>query len=297
MKITRLSVYDSIKEGASNALDTTLYSKFKYGHRPTAVIFAVKMFKTFLKEFNNEWLKDHNDQLVITTSPYWFTPPAAHALVAHVHHMLNERYMRLGLTPVRYVKIHRSSAPVTDFSKLGEEERKLNMKRDSLSVDPEALKGKVLLVVEDSRITGAHEEKTIKFAEEMGVKHIIFVYIISLKNGASDPDVENRINHIAMSDLTMLHRLMLTPEDFAFNSRVCRFLLSWPNIEDLTQFFKYLSDQLLFTVYASSINDGYALSDKFKAGFEVVRNEVESRDNLSIHSEETPVISIAASQH
>ena len=41
MKITRLSAYD-IHEGKINSLDISLYSKFKYGHRPTSVVFAKK---------------------------------------------------------------------------------------------------------------------------------------------------------------------------------------------------------------------------------------------------------------
>ena len=55
MKITRLSAYD-IHEGKINSLDISLYSKFKYGHRPTSVVFAKKMFDTFLDSFDNEWL-------------------------------------------------------------------------------------------------------------------------------------------------------------------------------------------------------------------------------------------------
>lgn len=238
----------------------------------------------------------HN--LVVSTSPYWFTPPAAHSLAAHFHYLLNERFMNMGLMPVRYVKLHRSAAPVLDFSKLNAEDRKKNMKKDALSIDPKALKGKTLILIEDSRITGAHEGKIISHAKKFGVKGIIFVYVVNIANGIQDPNIENRINHVYINDLTMLYRLMLNPKDFAFNSRVCRFLLSWKNADELQNFFAHLSDKLLFTIYVSAINDGYALVEKFSKGFNLLKIEIASRNNIkeALTEEELPVISIAVSQ-
>ena len=73
--------------------------------------------------------------------------------------------------------------------------------------------------------------------------------------------------------------------------------MSWENLEELKTFFTHLSDQLLFIAYVSSINDGYCLVDTFKKGFEVLKEEVQSRGDLFIQSEETPIISLASSQH
>jgi hypothetical protein len=288
MKINRISAYTIDAENNLEnkpTLDFTEYSKFKYGHKPTAMKFAESMMSEFLNKFSLEKISGESSEFIVSTSPYWYTPPSANSLAMYFHYMLNELLLSAKNQPLTFLKIHRSSAPVCDFSKLSHRERLENMKRDTLSFDPFLLKGKRLILVEDARITGAHEQKIIDFMEKAGLEEIIFIYVVDVGSGKNDPDIENRINHKWVNDLDTLQLLMKKPDEFVLNSRLCRFILSWENQEELEDFCKRLSDEMLFGLYISSVNDGYGSVEKYAKGFEVVRQESRIRHHQLIKTD------------
>ena len=277
MKIHRISVYTIEQEPNKKNLNFTEYSKFKYGHKPTAIKFAENMVSEFLKNFPIDSFKDSCTNTIVSTSPYWYTPPSAYTLAVYFHYMLNELLLDSKNEPLTFLKIHRSSAPVCDFSKLTHNERLENLKKDTLHFDPFMLKGKKLILIEDARITGTHEQKIIDFMEKAGLEELIFVYVINIGFGSSDPDIENRINHKWVNNLDTIHLLMKKPDQFVLNSRLCRFILSWENKEELEDFCKRLSDEMLFGLYISSVNDGYGSVDKYASGFDIIRQETKIR--------------------
>ena len=70
MKIVRLSAY-TVEHGSSGVLlDFEKYSKFKYGFKPTTIIFAKKLLSLFLKKYGIEYFSTKPGNVIITTSPY-----------------------------------------------------------------------------------------------------------------------------------------------------------------------------------------------------------------------------------
>lgn len=277
MLIHRVSAYTVEDEQGKIPLDYAEYSRFKYGHRPTAVRFTENLMAAFLREHPLAAVCERSDDLIVSTSPFWFTPPAAYLLSLNFHYLLNEMMVERGQPPVTFLKIHRSRAPVTDFGKLTHRQRLANMKTDRLSFDPFMLKGGRLILVEDARITGAHEGRTIEFMEKSGLKELFFVYVVNVSYGKDDPDIENRINHRWVNDLGALQLLMRRPEEFLLNSRACRLVLSWPNRRELKDFCKRIGDETLFGLYTASVNDGYGTMPEFSKGFQLVRDEARYR--------------------
>lgn len=277
MKLSRVSAYTIEKDPGKKSLNFIDYSKFKYGHKPTAIKFAECMMAEFLKEFPVSYFSENGGSVIVSTSPYWYTPPSANILAVYFHYMLNELLLDEKKPPLTFLKIHRSAAPVCDFSKLTHKERLENLEKDTLSFDPFLLKGKRLILIEDARITGTHEQKIVEFMEKSGLEELIFVYVINVGFGETDPDIENRINHKWVNNLDTIQLLMKKPDQFILNSRLCRFILSWSNPEELEDFCKRLSDEMLFGLYISSVNDGYGTSDIYAAGFEIIRQETRIR--------------------
>ena len=296
MKVHKISAYTIENDGNKPILDFTEYSKFKYGHKPTSMKFAESMMSEFLNNFSLDNISDKSDEFIISTSPYWYTPPSAYSLAKYFHYMLNDLILEKKKQPFTFLKIHRSSAPVCDFSKLSHKERLENMKKNSLSFDPFLLKGKRLILIEDARITGAHEQKIIDFMEKAGLKEIIFIYVVDVGFGKNDPDIENRINHEWVNDLNTLQLLMKKPDEFLLNSRLCRFILSWEKRKELEDFCKRLSDEMLFDIYISSVNDGYGSVEKYAGGFEVVRQEVKIRHKQLVKTD-NPGIPLFLADH
>lgn len=179
----------------------------------------------------------------------------------------------------------RSSAPSCDFSKLSHAERKLNMQQNKLSVDENAVKGRTVIFIEDARITGAHEAKALECLEAAGAEKVILLYIIDVKHGKKDPDIENRINHSVINSLDELYRLMKNPDEYVLNSRACRFVLSWENKEELEKFAQKIPLTVLTELYSASITDGYGLMEKYADGFRIIREEVRERSHASFIAE------------
>lgn len=277
MNIKRISAYTIENEPGKPALDFDEYSRFKYGHKATAIKFAERMAQEFVKNFTLDFVAKDCSDVIVSTSPYWYTPPSANALATYFHFILNELMLETNHSPLTFIKIHRSAAPACDFSKLSHTERIENMKKDRISLDPSLLKDKTLILIEDARITGAHEKKIIDFMQESGVEDLIFVYVIDVGFGKDDPEIESRLNHKWVHNLDTIHLLMKNPEQFLINARLCRFILAWENKEELKDFCKRLRDEMLFGLYMSSINDCYNSVEKYRPGFEIIRAEIEFR--------------------
>jgi len=277
MKLQRISVYSLEEESDKNILDLVDYSKFKYGHKPTAIKFAENMVTEFTKVIPVSYLGENYRDVIVSTSPYWYTPPSAHILAIYFHYILNDMMIEEKHQPLTFLKIHRSAAPVTDFSKLTHKERLENLNKDTLSFDPFMLKGKKLILIEDARITGTHEKKITEFMEKAGLEELIFVYVVNISSGVVDPDIENRINHKWVNNLDTIQLLMKKPDQFVLNSRLCRFILAWENDSELEDFCKRLSDEMLFGLYISSVNDGYGTVEKYAKGFDIIRKETKVR--------------------
>lgn len=277
MKIQRISAYTIEKEEGKHELSLTEYSKFKYGHKSTSIKFAQRMISEFLEQFTIDHIANNCHNVIVSTSPYWYTPPSAHSLAVYFHFMLNDLMLEKKHSPLTFLKIHRSSAPVCDFSTLTHAERLANLGKENLSIDPTLLKGKTLFLIEDARITGTHEQKIIDFMEKAGLEEIIFIYVINISFGKDDPTIESRLNHEWVNDLDTIQLLMRRPDQFLINSRLCRFILSWKDKDELADFCKRLSDEMIFELYMSSINDCYNANEKYADGFEVIRNEIEFR--------------------
>lgn len=285
MKIKRASAFTMESGQKKPLLDIAEYSNFKYGHKPTVLTFAKKMTDELFSIFPIQKLISQQENVIVTTSPYWYTPPSVHPLALAVYENINEHLFERGKNSLRFIKMSRSSAPSCDFSKLSHAERKLNMQQNKLSVDENAVKGRTVIFIEDARITGAHEAKALECLEAAGAEKVILLYIIDVKHGKKDPDIENRINHSVINSLDELYRLMKNPDEYVLNSRACRFVLSWENKEELEKFAQKLPLTVLTELYSASITDGYGLMEKYADGFRIIREEVRERSHASFIAE------------
>jgi hypothetical protein len=282
MQIIRSAAF-SVQIGAPETiLNFQEYSQFKYGHKPTILKFAKKMVDGLFAIMPISKLIKNNQDIVIITSPFWHTPPSVYPLALEVHKLINEKLLDNKANAIKFVKISRSSAPSCDFSKLTVEERKLNMQRNKLSIDEDSVRDKTVIFIEDARITGAHEEKTIVCLEQAGAKKVILLYLIDVKNGKNDPDIENRLNHAVINSIDELYKLMRKPDEYVLNSRSVRFVLSWADHKELKKFFAKISSVILDELYSASITDGYGLMEKYAQGFELLRAEVKSRNKQQL---------------
>ena len=78
------------------------------------------------------------------------------------------------------------------------------MKMNHIHLDAVFLYGSNLLVVDDIKVTGQHQQTITRHAEEIAFEAVIFLYVVNIANveeAMRDPQIEDRINHAAVKSL------------------------------------------------------------------------------------------------
>jgi hypothetical protein len=136
-----------------------------------------------------------------------------------------------------------------------------------------------LIVVDDVRVTGAHQRCVTSASEGLPFGSRTFLYVaafVGARCGYFDPSVENALNHSVIKTLDDLARIVRA-DDFAWNVRVCKFLLNPDNRRDLPQFLAGMPDWFVRDLHRNSTRDGYACMDAYTGGHAIVRAELARR--------------------
>ncbi len=252
------------------------YSRFKYG--------SVGAAETFARALGAAFGDRHPDLartpgLLMTSSPYRYVPTAATTLARRLQAVLNAARARYGLPPAPLVQVDRSSASAGDYGTLSARDRDRLMAVNALSFrrfPAGQVRGAHLLVVDDVRMTGAHQRCLMRASDELPLAARTFLYIASFPGPAGacfDPTHEDALNHAAVRTLDDLAGIV-EAGDFAGNVRVCKFVLSPANHGDLPRFLARMPGWFVRDLHRDSSRDGYARMSLYAPSHAVVRAEL-----------------------
>jgi hypothetical protein len=196
--------------------------------------------------------------------------------------VLNAARARRGLAEAPLVQVDRTSPSDGDYGTLSATARDRLMAANTLSFRqflPDQVRGAHLLIVDDVRVTGAHQRCLIRASDGLPLAGRTFLYIASFGNPASgrlDPTQEDALNHAAIRSLDDLAGVV-TAEDFAWNVRVCKFTLDPANRSDLPQFLALMPGWFVRDLHRSSCRDGYAEMSRYAPSHAMVRTELAGR--------------------
>ena len=254
---------DIVFDQAGNLFDAYAYSRFKYGSAYMARQYALQLYRLLRQHHAELW---QIPTLWLTSSAYKFVPTASDSLA---HYLWEHWLKKTAASPIEKVKISRSLLFPADYGNLSQEERKQIMSKVDLHFD-DALhtsQPKDLLIIDDIRITGAHEHRLLEFAERQGFERIYFAYIAHLSPKA-EPTTEHWLNHTAIRDLEDLWDLWQL-EGCLLNARICKFLLSYPDAKALEKFAKALPATLAAKIAEGMWQDGYADMEMYAENWKI----------------------------
>lgn len=241
-----------IKDASSPPFQVNEYSRFKYGSRSVAKQFGYELSEQFIKrltmpstEFNPLFvdLKQafSTKQIVVIPSPYDFIPTATFAMKDYFLCHFNEWLIAEGFSPCQEAKIHRERSYHMDYGKMSAEERRLSISGDHFHTDREFLSNKFVLFMDDIRITGGHEERIEEMVERLDIDcDYMHLYYGFLVDPEASPTVEHEYNHASAKSLYDISWIIRN-EQFSWNTRVTKFILSAPEAE-FCQFISYQSE-------------------------------------------------------
>jgi hypothetical protein len=195
--------------------------------------------------------------------------------------VLNAARAAHGLAPVPLLRVERIGTSAGDYGTLSARARDLHMAANVLSFrrfPPAQVRGAHLLVVDDVRVTGAHQRCVMRASEDMAFLTRTFLYIACFRpaGGRFDPTQEDALNHAAVRTLGDLAGIV-ADGDFSGNVRVCKFVLNQANRPGLPRFLGQMPDWFVRDLHRNSCRDGYARMALYAPSHEVVRAELARR--------------------
>lgn len=248
-----------------------MYSKLKFGSDQAA--------RTMGYELATEFFCAHGDQLlandiVVFASPYNYIPNAATVMTKHFIDRLNELLVFAQGKHLEYSLVHRKVSYTADYGFLSKEKRRGLIDNDTFSVNKDFVKGKLLLFIDDVRITGTHEDKLIEVLGTEGIDNeAIFLYYASY-NG-NQPDVEAQLNFAAVKDLADFVTLTKEPNHHVI-IRPIKYLLS-RTADELKTALPGFSDDMIFSMYYGCLAEGYYKIPTYQTNFALLTAEKERR--------------------
>lgn len=255
------------------------YSRYKYG--------SVSAAETFAQALGAAFCQRHPELafapgVLLTSSPYAHVPAAATILARRLQPVLNTARARRGLAPAPLLQVDRISASEGDYGTLSALARDQHMAANALSFRrfrPEQIRDAHLLVVDDVRVTGAHQRCLMRASANLPFAARTFLYIAAFLNpvnGHFDPAQEDELNHAAVKSLDDL-AVIVESGDFAGNVRVCKFALSPANYAELPRFLRLMPGWFVHDLHRDSCRDGYARMELYAPSHAVVRAELSRR--------------------
>jgi predicted amidophosphoribosyltransferase len=269
----------TVNGGCRPPFSPARYSRYKYGSIAAAETFARALGAAFCQAQPELALAP---RMLMASSPYAHVPAAATTLARRLQPVLNVARAMNGLAPVPLLRVDRIRTSPGDYGTLSAQARDLHMAANVLSFRrfrPAQVRGAHLVLVDDVRVTGAHQRCLMRATEALPLAARIFLYIAAFPsqlNGCFDAAQEDALNHTAVKTLDDLAGIV-EAEDFAWNVRVCKFTLSPANHGELPRFLRRMPDWFIGDLHRNSCQDGYARMAPYAPSHALVRAELSAR--------------------
>ncbi len=267
------------------------YSRMKHGDPKAIVESAGKLIYAMKQDPVIAEAIERGDDIILTSSAFGSVPTAIYAVVLAMVPQLAE----IGVK-AEVVKINRSgNFRVNNYGSMNATERGASLKERKISLSEEDLnriRGKLVVVVDDIKVTGSHEIAITQLLESTEVRLVRFCYLVSFTKELAEtfPQAEDLFNSAVVRTLADL--LHFTNDEFVVNARTIKMILSTKEYVDKTKaemladLYEYLAhddDQTILKFYrAATSEDGYCYFPEYVDGFHVLANVAIARGLVSL---------------
>lgn len=230
------------------------YSKFKFGSTDIAREFGYHLAESFIKhQFKFTY---DGKPIVVLPSAYSHIPTASYYLTMYFTDKLNQFLYEGGYPPVETGKIHRSVTYREDYGEMSAEERYNLIKGDKFHIDAALLKNKILIFLDDIKITGTHERIIVKMLDDFDIQnHCYMLYYAELSDDSICPRVENFLNHKYVKNISDLDSIV-NQSDFKFNTRIVKYILN-SNHSECKEFLSKQTSAFIEKLYFNALGNEY----------------------------------------
>lgn len=250
--------------------DVKEYSRFKFGSKSIARKFGKDLARKFWKQAIRD--SGITGQFVVFSSPYNFIQTATGVMKDYFIRYFNECLIDNGFGSVEESKIHRTlSYKTEDYGEMTKEQRLEKISGDRFHIDASFTEGKVLIFIDDVKITGSHEMMVEQMCEKYKLKNkCYFIYFASLNDPSIPATFENDLNYADVKGLLDINSIIRNDE-FTPNTRVVKYILNSDPTE-CKLFFQYQSDKFLENILHLSLGNSYHTVPQYQENIKTLRH-------------------------
>jgi hypothetical protein len=255
----------NFKKLNSASLDIRNYSELKFGSDRVARLFGTEMADKFYEEYYD--LLIHN-KCIIIPSVYNIVELASTILAQHFMNRLNYLLVQNGHDTIQWTTMSRDMSYFSDYCTKSADVRDKMLKGDTFYINKDYIKDKVLIFVDDSTISGAHQRKMEDFLRESGItNHRIFCYYV--RYTGEDASIESRLNKSGIRTVDQYIRLT---KEYGHHIvvRGIRFLIELPS-EELKLALQKFDDEFIIKMYPACISKEYYKTKDYHYNLELVK--------------------------
>lgn len=248
--------------------DVKDYSRLKFGCDATAKKFGYQLAESFFNAHADKLLAN---QCVVIPSPYNFVKNAATVMTLHFVDRINELCVEANGRHVEYCTIARKVSYTADYGFLSKEKRKGLINQDTFYINREQMRGKLLIFIDDVRITGAHEEKLVDVLQTRKLKNdAMFLYFAEYFG--DQPEIEAKLNFSAVQTPQDYIELTKT-EDHHLIVRPIKYLLS-QEVNNFVVLLGQLDLKFLKKLYSAALAEGYYKIPQYQGNMTALKRTV-----------------------
>jgi hypothetical protein len=273
--------YSLYKINNSEAFDFSAfeYSCFKYGDDKIAEKFGNALANGFISNFLAK--RNVTKQIVVISSPYSFIPTATFAMKNYFVFTINRWLSENNLPVVQETKVHRTITYKEDYGELSAADRMKLIGNDSFHIDSNFLIDKILVFLDDIKITGSHERMITKMLSDNNIRNDTYLlYFAELVNFDINPNIENYLNYFAVKSIFDLDKI-INSERFSINTRIVKFILN-SSKSTFQSFIKDQSMEFKNRLYDMAIGNGYHTLDVYALNLKQLKEKLINKNKLEV---------------
>jgi len=234
--------------------DPKEYSLFKYGANDIARKFGYQLAEGFI----NDCLSKTYDgrPIVIIPSAHSHIPTASFFMKNYFKDKVNDYLFKNNYPVIEETKIHRTVTYREDYGEMSAEDRFKLISGDKFHVDKEFIGNKILLHLDDIKVTGTHEQIIIKMLNDFNITNDCYMlYFAELTDNNISPKIENYLNNYYVKSADQITEI-INNHDFIFNTRVVKFVLN-ASPKEFDKFISVQDQKFINQLYYNAIGNEY----------------------------------------
>lgn len=253
--------------------DAEVYSRLKYGSAKYLEEYGTILGKHLLEQYESLLLSKEAPVAVVV---YQVVPPACNALTIFAMDAINQQRKALNLEPGTVVRIHKGEMLTKEYAAESPEVRQQIL--DSIHFDTldHDFNGRVVLFLDDVRITGTTEAKVCSTVAPHKPKDIICGYIAQFdeREARADPAIESRMNSSFVHSLADISDV-IAQDGFILNIRVLKRILRTDEYTNLAQFLAATPVDIIAQIDDAALESGLSDNEAFSKSSNAIKKHRE----------------------